>query len=71
MPARLSVKVQSIRLWISRAVPAALEQILFFGGLAAVSFGLWMIYHPLGPIAGGAFGVWISFLIAAERGTKR
>lgn len=52
---------------VTRIVPAILEQFLFFAGLAAIAFGAWMIYRPLGPIFGGLCGVWISFLISAER----
>jgi hypothetical protein len=52
---------------VSALVPAFLEQVFFFGGIASVSYGAWMIYKPLGPIIGGVSAVWISFLIAADR----
>jgi hypothetical protein len=59
--------VSYLRKKVSQVVPLIFEQGLFFGGIGAISFGAWMIYKPLGPIVGGAFGVWVSFLIAAER----
>jgi len=52
---------------VTAIVPAVLEQVFFFGGMASISYGAWMVYHPLGPIVGGISGVWISFLISADR----
>ncbi len=60
-----------VRKYVTATVPAVLEQGLFFGGLGSLSYGAWMIYHPLGPIVGGGLGVWVSFLISAERAGKR
>lgn len=44
------------------ALSEALQALLFFGGLTGISFGAWMVYHPLGPILGGIFAVYISFM---------
>lgn len=43
------------------------EHFLFLGGLAAIAYGAWMIWHPLGPLIGGWFGLKLSFLVSAER----
>ena len=51
-----------LRLKAAHALSEVLQATLFFGGLAAIAFGGWMIYKPLGPIFGGLFAVWISFL---------
>jgi len=47
------------------------EKLFFFGGLAAITWGCWMIYHPLGFVVGGMFGFWLSMLISIERGAGR
>jgi len=47
--------------------PAVLEKVLFFGGMAAVVWGVWMVYRPLGPIVGGGLAVWLGMLISVER----
>lgn len=52
---------------VAAIVPSTLMNILFFGGLAAVTYGAWMIYRPLGPIAGGLFAVWTGFNVSLER----
>ena len=60
---------------LSRAVapipPLVCEKLFFFGGLAAITWGCWMIYHPLGFVVGGMFGFWLSMLISIERGAGR
>lgn len=48
------------------SAPAAASHALFFCGLGAISVGAWMAWHPAGPIVGGLFAVWTSFLISAE-----
>jgi hypothetical protein len=45
-----------------RVAHEVMQGVLFFGGLAAVAYGAWMIYHPAGVILAGMFGVWFSFL---------
>ena len=54
-----------------KQTPAILEKTLFFGGMAAVVFGCWMVYRPLGPIVGGALAVWLGMLISVERDEPR
>ncbi len=41
---------------------------MFWGGLASVTVGFWMIYHPLGPIVGGTAAIYLS--IAASTDTE-
>lgn len=48
---------------VAPLLPAALADLFFFGGLAAVGYGVWLIYRPLGFIAGGAIGIWLATLI--------
>ena len=46
-----------------------LAHVLFFLGILAIVTGFGLIYKPAGFIIGGAFGMWLSFLIAAgEKG---
>jgi hypothetical protein len=54
-----------------KQTPAVLEKVLFFGGMAAVVYGCWMIYRPLGPLVGGALSVWLGMLISVERNEPR
>ena len=54
-----------------KQTPAVLEKVLFFGGMAAVVLGCWMIYRPLGPLVGGAAAVWLGMLISVERNEPR
>ncbi len=53
-----------------KRMPAVLEHGLFFGGLASVTVGCWMVYHPLGPLVGGGLVVWVSMLASMERESK-
>jgi hypothetical protein len=53
-----------------KRMPAVLEHGLFFGGLASVVWGCWMLYHPLGPLVGGGLAVWVSMLASMERESK-
>jgi hypothetical protein len=53
-----------------KRMPAVLEHSLFFGGLASVVWGCWMLYHPLGPLVGGGLAVWVSMLASMERESK-
>ena len=39
---------------------------LFFLGLAAIVVGCGKVYEPLGFLAAGFIGIWVSVLIAAE-----
>ena len=47
------------------------EHLMFLGGLAAIAYGAWMIWHPLGPVVGGWFALKVSFLVSAERQGQR
>ena len=40
--------------------------LMFFLGILAIITGCGLIYRPAGFIVGGLFGMWLSFLIAAE-----
>jgi len=54
----------------TKRMPAVLEHGLFFCGLASMTVGCWMVYHPLGPLAGGGLAVWVSMLASMERESK-
>ncbi len=54
----------------TKRMPAVLEHGLFFCGLASLTVGCWMVYHPLGPLAGGGLAVWVSMLASMERESK-
>jgi len=56
-----------LRRALSSIVPLVAENVLLFGGMAAVTYGCWMIYHPLGPIVGGLLATRVAFMIEAER----
>jgi len=53
-----------------RHTPPATEKLLFYGGLAHIVLGCWMIYHPLGPLVGGGIAVWLGMLVSVEREAK-
>jgi hypothetical protein len=50
-----------------KLAPAAFEKLFFFGGLASITLGCWMAWHPLGPLVGGSMMFWLSLLISSER----
>jgi len=54
-----------------KQTPAVLEKVLFFGGMAAVVCGFWMIYRPPGPLVGGGLVIWLGMLISVERSEPR
>ena len=54
----------------TKRMPGVVEHGLFFGGLASVTVGCWMVYHPLGPLVGGGLAVWVSMLASMERESK-
>lgn len=64
---RWSAFMHRTRQRVKVIVPAIFENVLFFGGLASVAYGAWMIYKPLGPIVGGIFAVKVAFLMASGR----
>ncbi|HZT29257.1 MAG TPA: hypothetical protein VFA33_05205 [Bryobacteraceae bacterium] len=53
-----------------KRMPAVMENVLFFGGLASVVYGCWTVWHPLGPLVGGGLAVWVSMLTSLERESK-
>jgi hypothetical protein len=53
-----------------KQTPAVMEKFLFFGGMASVVCGCWMVYHPLGPLVGGGVAVWLGMLVSVEREAK-
>lgn len=55
---------------VAKYVPPAAQYILFFSGLVAFTFGWWMIYHPLGPIVGGATAVFVSTILRSDEPSK-
>lgn len=59
----LSILTGRLKAAIAPLLPAALADLFFFGGLAAIDFGLWLIYKPLGFIGGGLIGIWLATLI--------
>jgi len=60
---KISRLVYSIR----SSAPSVTSDVLFVAGLAGVAYGFWMVYHPLGPIAAGAFAVAMAKLISPEK----
>jgi hypothetical protein len=64
---RSKQRVQAFNYAVRRIVPWTIEHALYVGGHAAIAFGAWMIYHPLGPIIGGFCAIKIALLISAER----
>ena len=51
---------------VAKVVPGVMANLLYFGGMAAVSYGIWMIYRPAGVIAAGLCGIKTALLIGAE-----
>ena len=47
------------------------EHVLALLGLSSISYGAWMMYHPLGPIVAGLFLVGVAVLISLERDEPR
>jgi hypothetical protein len=44
-----------------------LEHSIYFLGLASITYGAWLAWHPLGYVAGGGILVFVSFSVTAER----
>jgi hypothetical protein len=47
--------------------PLVFEKLFFFGGLSSISYGMWLVYKPLGYVVGGLMGLWLASLISAGR----
>lgn len=43
-----------------------LVNLLFLAGLAGISYGVWLAYHPLGFIVGGMAAMWVATIAQAE-----
>ena len=69
-PNALQRGLAAFRTACQKRMPATIEHGLFFGGLASVVWGCWMLYHPLGPLVGGGLAVWVSMLASMEREYK-
>jgi hypothetical protein len=58
----------SNRLFVTNStLVTVIEHIIYFAGLASITYGAWLAYHPLGFIIGGGLAVHTSFSIVAER----
>lgn len=66
------LRLQSVR-WgeftkeLARIRLFTFQHALFLGGLAGIAYGAWLLFHPLGFVVGGWFGIKVSLLIEAER----
>ncbi len=47
--------------------PLVFEQLFFFAGLGAITYGCWLVFKALGWVVGGLIGVWLATMISAER----
>lgn len=64
---RLRHYAARLRTAIAPLPPLVFEKMFFFGGLGSIAFGMYLIYKPLGYIAGGLMGIWLATLISGER----
>jgi hypothetical protein len=51
---------------VGRIVPPVMMNVLFFGGLGAISYGAWLFSRPLGFVIAGVCAIITAFLISAE-----
>jgi hypothetical protein len=52
---------------INSTLVTVIEHVIYFSGLASVTFGCWLAYHPLGFVVGGLLLINTAFTITAER----
>lgn len=49
---------------VAVALQSGMIGLMFFAGLASLTYGCWMVYKPLGPMMGGclavAFSLWLA-----------
>lgn len=64
---RFVLRLARVSRALNNVAPAVCQQLCFFGGMAAITYGAWMIYRPAGPIVGGALAMWIATAISQER----
>lgn len=62
----LGARISEYRRIAAKVVPWTLTHLLFLGGMAAVAYGCWMIWPPLGFIAGGWFAMRAAMLAVKE-----
>lgn len=62
-----------LKFWSLRAIArvgAALQSgvigLMFFAGLASITYGCWMVYNPLGPMMGGILAVSLALWMARK-----
>ena len=66
MKARLLALASALRARVAAIVPSVFAHVLFFAGLGAVTYGVWLIRPAAGFIVGGLLMVWVSFLVSAD-----
>ncbi len=59
----LSILTGKLKAAIAPLLPSVFADLFFFAGLAAIDYGVWLMYKPLGFIGGGAIGIWLATLI--------
>lgn len=65
------MKRPPITINIPRSTPdSIIGNILFLGGMIAIAYGAWLIYHPAGFIVGGALAVWQGMVAADSEHEK-
>ncbi len=64
---RLALRLARFTRGLNQITPAVCQQVFFFGGMAAITYGAWLIYRPAGPLVGGALSMWIAAAISQER----
>jgi hypothetical protein len=52
---------------VGKALHSALIGLMFFAGLASITYGCWMIYKPLGPMMGGVLVVSIALWLSTQK----
>ena len=58
--------ITSLRKGVKKSVNPIFAHLLYFGGLAAISYGCWLYSHGLGFIVGGLVSAWTAFLVSAD-----
>jgi hypothetical protein len=65
--------IPRLKFWSLRAIARvglALQSfaigLMFFAGLASITYGCWMVYKPLGPMMGGVLAVSMALWLARK-----
>ena len=61
-------RVKAFRESVRKVSSYSFEHLLFLGGLAAMAYGVSMVYRPAGVILGGWFALKVALLVSQERG---